>query len=59
MNRNFSTLIAAVGLCAFAACTPKGEVKSYNEGINIIPWPQHVEAGQGTFELKDGLSFAV
>ena len=58
MNRNFSTLIAAAGLCALAACSPKGEVKSYNEGINIIPWPQHVEAGQGVFTLDDGMSFA-
>ena len=58
MNKTISTVLAALGLCTLMACSPKAEVKSYNEGINIIPWPQHVEQKDGTFTLSDGMSLA-
>ena len=32
------------------------EIKSYNEGINIIPKPLSMEVGNGFFKLKDGMS---
>ena len=32
------------------------EIKSYNEGINIIPKPLSLEVGNGSFKLKDGMS---
>ncbi|HJD52734.1 MAG TPA: glycoside hydrolase family 20 zincin-like fold domain-containing protein, partial [Candidatus Avibacteroides avistercoris] len=58
MDNRISTILAAVGLCALTACGPKAEVKSYNEGINIIPWPQHVEQKEGHFTLDDGTVLA-
>lgn len=35
----------------------QGEVKSYNEGINIIPMPQNLVQNQGVFKLSSGTSF--
>ena len=32
------------------------EIKSYNEGINIIPKPLSLEVGNGSFKLEDGMS---
>ena len=32
------------------------EIKSYNEGINIIPKPLSLEVSNGSFKLKDGMS---
>ncbi len=58
MDNRISTILAAVGLCALTACGPKAEVKNYNEGINIIPWPQHVEQKEGHFTLDDGTVLA-
>ena len=51
-------------LCAsfalLAACSGGQEnVKSYNEGINIIPMPQKLVQGKGAFTLTNDLSFAV
>ncbi len=50
------TTLAAAALCALMACTAKHDGKSYNEGINIIPWPQHIEVKQGKFALSNGMA---
>ncbi|MDY3267473.1 MAG: family 20 glycosylhydrolase [Phocaeicola sp.] len=40
------------------ACSgPAGEVKPYNEGINIIPMPQTLVQQEGTFKLSGSTSF--
>ncbi|MDR2147167.1 MAG: beta-N-acetylhexosaminidase, partial [Tannerella sp.] len=35
----------------------KGEIKSYNQGINIIPKPQSLTLGEGEFTLNDKTVF--
>lgn len=52
MKSIFSTVCAGLALTFVASCNPKGEVKSYNEGINIIPMPQSIVQGQGKFFLS-------
>ncbi len=57
MKKNFfSTLCAGVSLCFLAACSQPGEVKSYNEGINIIPIPQSLTQQEGKFQLSGSTS---
>lgn len=58
MKNYFSTLCAGVALTFLASCGgQQGEVKSYNEGINIIPMPQSLVQNQGVFKLSSGTSF--
>ena len=58
MKNYFSTLCAGVALTFLASCGgQQGEVKSYNEGINIIPMPQNLVQNQGVFKLSSGTSF--
>lgn len=52
MKNIFSTFCAGMALSLLASCSPKGEVKSYNEGINIIPMPQSVTQNAGHFTLS-------
>ena len=46
------TLFAAAAVSLFTACGPTGEVKPYNEGINIIPAPQSLTVQSGQFKLS-------
>lgn len=58
MKNYFSTLCAGVALTFLASCGgQQGEVKPYNEGINIIPMPQNLVQNQGVFKLSSGTSF--
>lgn len=58
MKNYFSTLCAGVALSFLASCGgQQGEVKPYNEGINIIPMPQNLVQNQGVFKLSSGTSF--
>lgn len=60
MKNYFSTLCAGVALTFLASCGgQQGEVKPYNEGINIIPMPQNLVQNQGVFKLSSGTSFGV
>lgn len=52
MKSILSAVCAGLALTFVASCNPKGEVKSYNEGINIIPMPQSITQGQGKFFLS-------
>ena len=52
MKSLFSVVCAGLAFTFVASCSPKGEVKSYNEGINIIPMPQSLTQGQGKFMLS-------
>lgn len=52
MKSLFSAVCAGLAFTFVASCSPKGEVKSYNEGINIIPMPQSLTQGQGKFMLS-------
>ena len=54
------TLCGGMLLTLLTACGEgTGVMKSYNEGINIIPMPQVLEQTQGRFTLKDGQVFGV
>ena len=49
-------LAAFVGL--LTSCGPQTvTVKSYNEGINIIPMPAELQQREGKFTLTSGTSF--
>lgn len=48
-------ICTGAALATIASCSPKGEVKSYNEGINIIPMPQSVTQKEGQFTLSNGM----
>lgn len=56
MKKIFSLICTCVAVLAFTSCANQAEVKSYNEGINIIPTPQHLEVNQGEFYLKDKMT---
>lgn len=59
MNKIFSVLYAMALVGLFAACgNVTGELKSYNEGINIIPTPQELTQQEGNFKLKNGMVFS-
>lgn len=50
-----------LGMFAFAtlfvSCEAEKVVKSYNQGVNIIPQPQNVTLSEGEFTLKRGAKF--
>lgn len=54
MNRNYATLIlSAIALATLASCREAATVeKSYNQGINVIPAPQHLVVNEGAFTLN-------
>lgn len=57
-KKDFLTLFAAISLPFLGACNGAiGEIKSYNEGINIIPMPQSLVQQQGFFMLSNRTSF--
>ena len=58
MRKNYLKVICAVfTVGVMASCGNSAtEIKSYNEGINIIPKPLSLEVGNGSFKLKDGMS---
>lgn len=57
-NNHFTNLCAGLSLSMLMACSgPAGEVKPYNEGINIIPMPQTLVQQEGTFKLSGSTSF--
>lgn len=52
MKKLLATFCAGMALCFLASCAePQGEVKSYNQGINIIPTPQSLVQHDGFFRL--------
>lgn len=52
MKKLFSSICAAAAMTIAASCSVQpGEVKSYNEGINIIPMPQSLTQNEGKFIL--------
>jgi len=53
MKKLLATFCAGMALCFLASCAePQGEVKSYNQGINIIPTPQSLVQQDGFFRLN-------
>ncbi len=53
MKKLLATFCAGMALCFLASCAePQGEVKSYNQGINIIPTPQSLVQLDGFFRLN-------
>ena len=58
MRKNYLKVICAVfTVGVMASCGNSAtEIKSYNEGINIIPKPLSMEVGTGSFKLKDGMT---
>lgn len=61
MKKNFlATLCIGASLGLLTACSSAtGEVKPYNEGINIIPMPQSLVQQDGFFKLSSGTKFGV
>ena len=59
MKKNFiSTLCAGVAFGFLTSCGgPAGEVKSYNQGINIIPAPLSLVQNDGQFKLSQNTAF--
>jgi len=55
MRNIFTTLCAGIAFSfmATAGYAQAGDVKSYNEGINIIPMPQSLTQNKGFFQLTD------
>lgn len=52
MKNHFTNLCAGLSLSLLMACSGQtGEIKSYNEGINIIPMPQSLTLQDGSFKL--------
>ena len=52
MKKLLATFCAGMALCFLGSCAePQGEVKSYNQGINIIPTPQSLVQHDGFFRL--------
>ena len=56
MRKICSLVCIAVALWAMVSCSGTAEVKSYNEGLNIIPMPQQITQSEGVFFLKDKMS---
>ena len=58
MGKSYLKLICTVFTASFmmSCSNTSTEVKSYNEGINIIPKPLSMEIGSGNFTLKKGMS---
>ncbi len=59
MRNIFTTLCAGIAFSfmATAGYAQAGDVKSYNEGINIIPMPQSLTQNKGFFQLTDQTTF--
>lgn len=52
IKNHFTNLCAGLSLSLLMACSGQtGEIKSYNEGINIIPMPQSLTIQDGFFKL--------
>ena len=59
MKKLLATFCAGMALCFLASCAePQGEVKSYNQGINIIPTPQSLVQHDGFFRLGSNTAIA-
>ena len=59
MKKLLATFCAGMALCFLASCAePQGEVKSYNQGINIIPTPQSLVQQDGFFRLNSHTAIA-
>lgn len=59
MKKLLATFCAGMALCFLASCDePQGEVKSYNQGINIIPTPQSLVQQDGFFRLGSNTAIA-
>ena len=59
MKKLLATFCAGMALCFLASCAePQGEVKSYNQGINIIPTPQSLVQHDGFFRLSSNTAIA-
>ena len=60
MQKNHLTnLCASASLAFLMACSGQvGEVKTYNQGINIIPMPQTLVQQQGSFKLSSSTKIA-
>ena len=59
MKELLATFCAGMALCFLASCAePQGEVKSYNQGINIIPTPQSLVQHDGFFRLGSNTAIA-
>ena len=57
MKNHLLTFCASASFSLLVACSGQpGEVKSYNEGINIIPMPQSLVQQQGAFRLSGSTS---
>ncbi len=58
-KKHLINLCAGASLAMLMACNGQvGEVKSYNEGINIIPMPQSLVQQQGSFTLSSNTKVA-
>lgn len=56
---NYSALFIGIICLLVTACSkPPVSLASYNQGINIIPKPQHLEEGEGFFRLNKNTTFA-
>ena len=59
MKKLLATFCAGMALYFLASCAePQGEVKSYNQGINIIPTPQSLVQHDGFFRLGSNTAIA-
>lgn len=59
MKKLLATFCAGMALCFLASCAEsQGEVKSYNQGINIIPTPQSLVQHDGFFRLGSNTAIA-
>lgn len=55
VRKRFTNLCAGLSFSLLMACSGQtGEIKSYNEGINIIPMPQSLTIQEGAFKLGSG-----
>ena len=58
-QNHFTNLCASASLAFLMACSGQvGEIKSYNQGINIIPMPQTLVQQQGSFQLASSTKVA-
>ena len=55
IKKSIVFLCSILSLALLSACG-EGEVKSYNEGIHIIPMPQELVEGEGQFVVNSGTS---
>ena len=59
IKNHFTNLCAGLSLSLLMACSGQtGEIKPYNEGINIIPMPQSLTIQNGSFRLGSGTGFS-